>query len=937
MKKRVKSFIMAILMLFTILPTNFTTVEADLEDLEINIYILDKNKDAINTEKVTIEAYDNKNNRIDTVKYEIKKDPRGNLYNAEIKGFSLEDYYTLIIKCEGYLIYENIFKATTDKEYNDVTLLKDPFSSYDFKNLPDTMEMSAEETSIQTNIKPEEMDGFVQEFYSDNTDVATIDKSTGKILKISKPGKVTFRARLVNEEAHSYKEISKPVTMEKISHSLIPVEGKEPKDKIYTKQDGSALYKSSDDSYNGEITYSIDKADGADLAYTDENFEKNGKWKAKGTYGTVKVHVAAPETDRYKGIDDFYYTTSIIPADYNNYSAYWDIAGTKYKDTDIYTDFSGIVPKADSADGNTYVIKLQGDDDSMWSKDGIAADRLSLIQGTNNIPVSIGKGVFEGDEIKDVVETGETTISFNYDSEAPQVSEFDFSAGCRPNENGWNNGDITVNIAAKDTGSDVGAIKYQLTGADGKVLVDKSDISFETNNGLASGSIKIPYNYQGDNLVLKAWVYDNTGHECQTKELKIKNDSVINEPAVNLNSKIRFFNRNVDVNISAGDDLSGIASVKYVVLQDGDTLDWSKGEDIFNGKAGDKSFEKSITIDKGIGFAKKLNVYVMVTDMAGNVKSACLNDDEKFTIDITAPNVGVRFCDKDDDKSDSAPVTRAGTIDYYNKAKTAVITVDDRNFDADSVKIMVKSDDGKEADIAKKKDAVEGVTIGDWNNNSINVNFACGHTYSLYVIATDKAGNSNTVSDIKVSGDRSLSFLLDNEIPSGNFSLIGYRDGSKKTDFGNWADRVLNRGELSYNVYSNMVTYMEGNVCDSLSRVKYAGYIYSDAVLSDTQLMSADLKWNELELGGDYEFKNQIPAVDRKFIIYVKITDNCDNTRYISSDGVVYDETIPVVENVSISDETKPNDDSWNRKDVNINVSASDCLLYTSPSPRDRG
>ena len=119
---------------------------------------------------------------------------------------------------------------------------------------------------------------------------------------------------------------------------------------------------------------------------------------------------------------------------------------------------------------------------------------------------------------------------------------------------------------------------------------------------------------------------------------------------------------------------------------------------------------------------------------------------------------------------------------------------------------------------------------------------------------------------------------------------------------------------------------MEGNVCDSLSRVKYAGYIYSDAVLSDTQLMSADLKWNELELGGDYEFKNQIPAVDRKFIIYVKITDNCDNTRYISSDGVVYDETIPVVENVSISDETKPNDDSWNRKDVNINVSASDNL-----------
>ena len=241
--------------------------------------------------------------------------------------------------------------------------------------------MSAEETSIQTNIKPEEMDGFVQEFYSDNTDVATVDKSTGKILKISKPGKVTFRARLVNEEAHSYKEISKPVTMEKFPIHSSPVEGKEPKDKIYTKQDGSALYKSSDSSYNGNITYCIKDDEGADLVKKAENFETNGQWKAKGTYGTVKVHVVAPETDRYKGIDDFYYTTSIIPADYNNYSAYWDIAGTKYKDTDIYTDFSGIVPKADSADGNTYVIKLQGDDDSMWSKDGIVADRLSFNSG----------------------------------------------------------------------------------------------------------------------------------------------------------------------------------------------------------------------------------------------------------------------------------------------------------------------------------------------------------------------------------------------------------------------------------------------------------------------------------------------------------------------------------------------------------------------------
>ncbi|MEE1034155.1 MAG: hypothetical protein U0L06_06295, partial [Agathobacter sp.] len=355
MKKRIKSFIMAILMVFTILPTNFTIVGAE-SDFKICLKVHDLEDSVLDSNKFNVNVTNEDGVVVDEITYDIGKVLNINKYKLELSGFKDEKSYSVKIFYSGYLTYENTFIASTDKEYNDVTLIKDPFSSYDFNNLPDTMEMSAEETSIQTNIKPEEMDGFVQEFYSDNTDVATVDKSTGKILKISKPGKVTFRARLVNEEAHSYKEISKSVTMEKISHSLIPVNGKEPKAEIYTKQDGSALYKSSDDSYNGEITYSIDKADGADLAYTDANFEKNGKWKAKGTYGTVKVHVAAPETDRYKGIDDFYYTTSIIPADYNNYSAYWDIAGTKYKDTDIYTDFSGIVPKADSADGNTYVI-----------------------------------------------------------------------------------------------------------------------------------------------------------------------------------------------------------------------------------------------------------------------------------------------------------------------------------------------------------------------------------------------------------------------------------------------------------------------------------------------------------------------------------------------------------------------------------------------------
>ena len=137
------------------------------------------------------------------------------------------------------------------------------------------------------------------------------------------------------------------------------LEGK-PNTSIYTGQDGTVIYGSSDkgaydDSKNAKITYSL--KNGKELAIASSDFENNGQWKAGNKYGRVEIEVKAAETDSYLAASESYWV-DIIQVDYNNYSAYWDIAGTKYKDTDIYTDFSGIVPKADSADGNTYVINF---------------------------------------------------------------------------------------------------------------------------------------------------------------------------------------------------------------------------------------------------------------------------------------------------------------------------------------------------------------------------------------------------------------------------------------------------------------------------------------------------------------------------------------------------------------------------------------------------
>ena len=929
MKKRVKSLLLAILMVFTILPTNFTTVEAENDIVKIQVGSDCAEKLVNDRIDILIEANDTEIERD-----KINKEAVDGKILVNISDLEETTPYTLKISYDGYLEYENQFIPEEIEEKMEVTLIKDPFSTYDFSNMPSALELRQSGLTIETYTEPKKPDGFSEDISSSNTDVAEIKDG---VLNLKSAGNTTITACLSKEVKNPdgtlngkvYKLVSKDVTVKKNSHKLV-VESGTPDTEIYTKQDGTVTYASDDPDYDGTITYSFYDANSADLADKPEGFGTSGQWKAKDTYGEVTVKVVAPATDEYEEVKTFY-TTTIVPYDYSDYSHYWTIDGDTFNNEGrIYTKVSGIVPSKDNKDGNRYVIKLKDNAGSEWSSEGISAEDLCLKQGHNDINVTIGKGVFDGDKITDVVETGDAVISFEYDSENPKINSFDFADGSRPNENGWNKGEVTVNIAADDEGSGISAIKYQLFDADGKVLVDNEEIDYVNDYDKSEGTIKIPDTFQGDGFRLSATVYDNTGHSVTTETpITIKNDTEAGKTKVSLAEKIRFFNKDVVVNISAADSLSGLQSVKYAVVQGEETPKWDDAVEIFAGsseKPGAESFEKTITVNKGIGFTKKINVYVMVTDMAGNVDTNCLSEDHRFTIDTDAPEVNVAFYDRDDPGNDTAPVTSAGTTDYYNRAKTVQIAVDDANFDPEKVKIFVSRDGGKETDITKKDKKLDGVTIGEWDNASIDVSFDCGHTYYIYAIAEDKAGNANTVSDIKVNGGRSLTFLLDNEIPSGNFSLKGYKKSGESVFLGRWEDWALTEGKLSYTVYSNMITYIEGSAGDPLSGVKYAGYIYSDTVLSDTELTSADRKWNELETGDDGTFKSQIPAEDRKFIIYVKITDNCDNTKYISSDGVVYDETVPVVENVSISDETKPNDDMWNRSDVKINVSASDNL-----------
>ena len=78
MKKRVKSLLLAILMVFTILPSQLN-VGAEDDDVGIYLKILDTKEESFDAKKIKLSVYDSANHKIEEVKYNLYKSYDGNI------------------------------------------------------------------------------------------------------------------------------------------------------------------------------------------------------------------------------------------------------------------------------------------------------------------------------------------------------------------------------------------------------------------------------------------------------------------------------------------------------------------------------------------------------------------------------------------------------------------------------------------------------------------------------------------------------------------------------------------------------------------------------------------------------------------------------------------------------------------------------------------
>ncbi len=136
------------------------------------------------------------------------------------------------------------------------------------------------------------------------------------------------------------------------------------------------------------------------------------------------------------------------------------------------------------------------------------------------------------------------------------------------------------------------------------------------------------------------------------------------------------------------------------------------------------------------GNSNDIVVYVKMTDRAGNTSEKQM----LISIDKTAPAIGIVF-----DHSEADEIY----TDYFNKNRTAIITVTERNFSAEMVELFLTSRDGATPVISEWTQSRD-TSNPDNNTYTATLTFTGDGDYILSAAVTDLAGNKSAVSEEEV-------------------------------------------------------------------------------------------------------------------------------------------------------------------------------------------
>lgn len=473
----------------------------------------------------------------------------------------------------------------------------------------------------------------------------------------------------------------------------------------------------------------------------------------------------------------------------------------------------------------------------------------------------------------------------------------------------FSNDSISVSATADDTTSPVIVEYYktdQATPIDAEALDKKVFQKFE------------PFQIDQDEqffIYLKItdyagnYIYINSdGYVLDKKESELSYDL----EGLNANN---IANGDVKVNLHVTDPApyAGIHSIEYWVEKDGEE---TQRETLFEFDIEhptqtqlEHDMKRDFIVNSKLNNSCNVIAYVKVIDNAGNE----MLEEIPLDIDIVAPTIEVSYDNNTDHNGNS----------YFNHNRTATVTIIERShhFDAQEATkgITIQALDAKGNKINLDLDTM----ISDWQTkegknpdeavHTVTIAYTTDANYTFKINYTDKASLKNQTIDVK-DAQAPFVFTVDKQAPTG--TVTGTSAEGRVTTWDTLID------QLTFGFWSGQKITLTQSSNDSISPIESVSYYKTNKTkaFNIKELEKVD-SWND--------FKTFDVVANEQFTVYVRIIDYAGNTTYISSDGMIVDDTAPreeaIAPEITIQPE-QPIHGFYNR-DVAVSITVDDPLV----------
>lgn len=395
------------------------------------------------------------------------------------------------------------------------------------------------------------------------------------------------------------------------------------------------------------------------------------------------------------------------------------------------------------------------------------------------------------------------------------------------------------------------------------------------------------------------------------------------------NGENGYYTSDFTVSIHAGDSVSGIASVEYLITDE---------ENAQVDKASDSRWKKIVSASGDANAEAEIE-----TDANGNVTAKIKIATEKYNTDWV--RVWIKIKDKADNEwhnwegeglptcfpvNTIAPTIRVSAQDSQPfDARTITITVVDRalTFVKENIMLDISATDidGNAIDddtVETIKNAISGedanwVTTEDGKKHTVTIEFKTSAYYKWEIKGyKNKAGLCADLENMETEGENIWEFTVDTQAPQLELK---------------YETKVFNKmlDVLTFNLFANYEIEIKGTVTDPISGTDEENSpIEYYKTVNGGDVLTRDALEKIYQDGGFSKDNNIISAQEGAYVVYARAVDKAGNVSFVCTDNIIFDMTKSEITIVpqSLETVTAHEDDGYGiyREDFGVDITVSE-------------